>query len=46
MRALFVLAIAARLLTVSILAKTHGEVGGGRVVAVDVLQDRLKVAKR
>lgn len=37
---------AARLLAVSILAKTHGRVGGGSVVAVDVLRNRLEVAKR
>lgn len=30
----------------AILAKTHGGVGGGSVVAVDMLADRLKVAER
>lgn len=35
-----------RLLAVSILAKTHAGVGGGSVVAVDMLPDRLRVAER
>ncbi|CAN0528619.1 unnamed protein product, partial [Ectocarpus sp. 12 AP-2014] len=34
------------LLAVAILAKTHAGVGGGSVVAVDMLPDRLRVAER
>ncbi|CAM9734807.1 unnamed protein product [Pylaiella littoralis] len=34
------------LLAVAVLAKTHGGVGGGKVVAVDMLPDRLAVAER
>ncbi|CAN0243567.1 unnamed protein product, partial [Hapterophycus canaliculatus] len=34
------------LLAVSILAKTHEGVGGGSLVAVDMLPERLEVAER
>lgn len=44
---LFVLVCACdSLLAVSILARTHGTVGGGSIVAVDMISDRLRVAER